>query len=95
MLRLVTIDLTDADVGLFDAYEASVLPLVPEHGGRVVARVRALDGRSETHLLFFPDQTAFEAYRDDPRRAAARSHWESSRATLTVQVVEEISTPRR
>jgi uncharacterized protein (DUF1330 family) len=60
------------------AYEDAVLPLVAEHGGRVVQRVRAReteeatagdDAPLEIQILEFPSQTALEAYMVNPRRA--------------------------
>jgi hypothetical protein len=89
MRRLVTIDLTDADVPLFEAYEAAVLPLLPKHGARLDARVRSLDGTKETHLLSFPDDAAYQAYLADPARLAVRSQWELSGAKADgVEVVD-------
>jgi uncharacterized protein (DUF1330 family) len=88
--RLVTIDLTDADVAMFEAYEAKVLPLVEKHGGRLELRVRALDGRSETHLLYFPDAKAAEDYRADPARIAVLGEWEACGAKAVVQDVEAV-----
>ncbi len=90
MLRLVTIDLRNADLALFDAYEAKVLPLAAKHGGRLEIRVRAVDGGSETHLLRFPDEAAFEAYRNDPQRLAVRDMWERCGAVATAVEVEAI-----
>jgi uncharacterized protein (DUF1330 family) len=83
MRRLVTIDLTRADLGLFESYEAKVLPLVEKYGGRLELRVRSLDGSSETHLLYFPDAHCFEAYLADPVRVAALNEWERSGACAT------------
>ncbi len=90
MQRLVTIDLTAADLAAFDAYEARVLPMLARHGGRLELRVRALDGSSETHLLVFPDATAFEAYRADPARLAVQDQWEACGAVAVVTEVETV-----
>ena len=60
-----------AGVAAFAAYEEAVLPLLPEHGARLDLRLCAAGGRVELHLLWFPDAQALEAYRADPRRAAA------------------------
>jgi hypothetical protein len=90
LLRLVTIDLTAADLDAFERYEARVLDLVPKHGGRLEMRVRALDGRTETHLLYFPDNAAFEGYRADPGRLALSGDWERCGARSTVQLVERV-----
>ena len=91
MLRLVTIDLSRADLDVFERYETSVLALLPKHGGRLELRVRALDGQAETHLLYFPDEQAFDAYRSDPARLALADDWNRCGARSTVQLVERIA----
>ena len=91
MLRLVTIDLSRADLDVFERYEASVLALLPKHRGRLELRVRALDGRSETHLLHFPDEQAFDAFRSDPARLALADEWKRCGALSTIQLVERIA----
>jgi len=88
--RLVTIDLTGADLEMFDAHEAEVLALLPKHSGRLEMRVRTLDGSSETHLLAFPDAQSFEGYLSDPQRVAALSRWEGCGARSTVVLVEQV-----
>ena len=90
MLRLVTIDLGRAELDVFEAYEAKVLPLVDKHGGRLDLRVRAVDGSSETHLLYFPDVEAYEAFRADPFRQAAQDEWLSCGATSSAVEVETV-----
>ena len=91
MRRLVTIDLSDADVPIFEAYEAKVLSLLDKYGGRLEMRVRSLDGRSETHLLFFPSAQAFENYRADPIRVAAQDDWRRCGAKSVVAEVEALT----
>jgi uncharacterized protein (DUF1330 family) len=88
MLLWVNVDLRSADLGLFEAYEAKVLPLVEAHGGRLALRARAVERTSEVHLLFFPDERRFEAYRADPRRQALQLDWKSCKATTSVVEVE-------
>jgi hypothetical protein len=83
----VTIDLSTADLANFDAYESTVLALLPLHGARLEARVRTIDGAGETHLLFFPDDESYEAYLANPVRLAARAQWEKSGATAVSQEV--------
>jgi uncharacterized protein (DUF1330 family) len=55
------------------AYENTVLAFIPDHGGRVVQRVRT-DGSSgepcEIHLIEFPSEADLDAYLQDDRRAA-------------------------
>ena len=57
------------------AYEDAVLPLLTDHGSRVLARGRALPGQDpslphEVHLIWFPDRDALDSYMEDPRRHA-------------------------
>ena len=91
MRRLVTIDLSDADLPIFEAYEKTVLALLDKHGGRLEMRVRSLDGCSETHLLFFPSAEAFENYRADPIRVAAQDDWKKCGAKSAVIEVETVA----
>jgi uncharacterized protein (DUF1330 family) len=53
-------------------YEDRVLALLPDHGGRVLNRVRPMGDAepAEVHLLQFPDDAALEAYMIDERRTA-------------------------
>jgi uncharacterized protein (DUF1330 family) len=56
------------------AYEDAVLPLLADHGARLVYRGRRKDARDETqpfevHVLWFPSRDAFDAYLADDRRA--------------------------
>ena len=88
MRRLVTIDLTHADLSLFERYEAKALPLIERYGGRLEMRVRTIDGSSETHLLFFPDGQSYEAYRSDPDRVAVLGEWEQCGARASMIEVE-------
>jgi uncharacterized protein (DUF1330 family) len=90
MRRLVTIDLTSADVSAFEAYERKVLALLADHGGRLEFRVRSVDGTSETHLLQFPDAGAYDAYRADPRRQALQDEWGRCGATSSAVDVEPV-----
>lgn len=93
MLLLVTIDLSHADLAAFERYEAEALDLLPRYGGRLDMRVRAVDGQSETHLLFFPDEPAFEAFRTAPERLALAPEWEACGAHSVVHPVERIGAP--
>jgi len=75
MLLRVQIDLSDADVALFDQYEEGVLALLPDYGANLIERIRSIDGRTETHLLEFPDADALARFRADPRRAGLQDLW--------------------
>jgi uncharacterized protein (DUF1330 family) len=55
-------------------YEDAVLPLLADHGARVVYRGRRAQGQDEAlpfemHLLWFPSQDAYDAYLGDPGRS--------------------------
>jgi uncharacterized protein (DUF1330 family) len=76
MLLFVQIDLSGADLPLFETYESRVLALLGRHGGRLEARLRSTDSRSEVHILEFPDAAALAAFRADPERMAAQDLWE-------------------
>lgn len=55
-------------IAAFNAYEAQVLPLLSDHGGVLQRRLRTEDGSAEIHLVWFPSEAAFAAFRNDPRR---------------------------
>ena len=87
MLRLVMIDLSAANVSAFEAHEAKVLALLKRHGGRLEARLCSLHRASEIHLVFFPDQSSFDAYLNDPVRQTALAEWERCGAkSISVEV---------
>ena len=54
------------------AYEDKVLPLLAEHGGELVARLRSSAGRAEhpveIQTIGFVSDAAYAAYMADPRR---------------------------
>ena len=54
----------------FRAYEDAVLPLLTVHGGQLQRRLRADDGTTEIHVIWFPTAAHFDAWRADPGRAA-------------------------
>lgn len=69
----------------FQRFEREALSILREHGGRLEHAIRPvpLPGTRlcEVHVLAFPSQGAFDAYRGDPRLAAL--------AALRAAVVEE------
>jgi uncharacterized protein (DUF1330 family) len=87
VLILVQIDISQADLGLFDDYEAQVLALLPKYGATLHERLRTTDGRGEVHLLDFPDRDALEAFRADPVRAGLQDAWRRSGAASVVTEV--------
>lgn len=91
MIRLVVqIDLTDANVPAFEAYERIVLDLMPDHGGKLEQRLRGVGRPVETHVLSFPSQDAFDAYLNDPRRTRHAEAWRSCGARADRWEVTEI-----
>jgi hypothetical protein len=93
MLVLVQIDISKANIALFDEYEARVLELLGVYGATLVERLRAADGNSEVHLLDFPDERAFQAFRDDPTRAELQDLWRSCAATSMVTEMVRLAGP--
>ena len=91
MHRLVTIDLSEADFAAFDQYEDIALSRLPTYGARLDMRLRSTDRRSEVHVLFFPAQSAYEAFLADPIRAAARQLWDDSQAKAINIEIEELN----
>ncbi|GAB3614573.1 hypothetical protein [Humibacter ginsengisoli] len=82
-------------------YEDSVLALLPEHSGRVVARVRAGDGAEaeggdvastdghpfETQIIEFTEDAGLDSYMRDPRRTAASDVRDRAIARTEIQRV--------
>lgn len=91
MLILVQIDISKADLALFDAYEAQALGLLRQHSGQLVERVRSTDGTSEVHLLDFPHADAFNAFRADPMRTALQELWSRCGASSKVTEVQRLN----
>ncbi len=93
MRQLVTIDLTSADITLFEGYERKVIPLLGKYDGRLELCVRSVDGTTETHVLYFPDVARFEAFLADPERSEMQEEWNNTGATPTVTEVTAVSYP--
>ena len=81
-----------AGVEAFRRYEAAVLPLLAEHGGRLARRLRTGDGAVEVHLVEFASAGAFDAYRADPRHAGHAPLLEASGARMELLAVEDAPT---
>ncbi len=91
MLLMVQIDLSNADLALFEDYETQALALLGKYGARLEERLRSTDSASETHLLFFPDEDAFDAFRADPDRAAMQDGWAACGASSKIMRVERLA----
>ncbi|MDE1173358.1 MAG: hypothetical protein PW790_06745 [Parvibaculaceae bacterium] len=94
MFILVQIDISQADIALFDDYEAQVLALVGNHRGTLIERLRSINGKSEVHLLHFPDAKALDAFRGDPARAALQELWLRCGASSSLIEVQRLSQPQ-
>src|SRR5947209_2619348 len=68
------------------AYEDSVLAFLARHGGALERRVRAVDGRSEVHLIRFADPAGYRSFMVDPERLALRDRLGD--AAPTTRVIE-------
>lgn len=90
MLKLVVIDLTSANIDLFEAYERKVLPLLGQYGGQLKLGLRSTDGMTETHILYFPDVLSFDNFLSDPLRKALQAEWTLTGALSSVTNVNEI-----
>ncbi len=57
------------DVDEFEEFERAAARIMARHGGRMESVVRCPegDGPFEVHVVSFPDEAAFQSYRDDPR----------------------------
>ena len=71
-----------AGIADFRAYEAAVLPLLPEYNGRLERRLRNQDGTVEMHIVSFASEADFQNYRNDPRRTAQASVLKKSSAMV-------------
>jgi hypothetical protein len=91
LMFLMIARIPDGGLPDFDAYESAVLPLLAEHGGRLERRLRATDDGLEAHVVTFPGQAAFDAYRADSRRAAATPLLEASAAMIELHEVEDVA----
>jgi uncharacterized protein (DUF1330 family) len=81
------------------AYEDAVLPLLADHGARVLFRGRRVEGEDaalpfEVHLLWFPNRASYEAYLADERRRALLERFGdvfTRKDAVVVDVIEALS----
>jgi hypothetical protein len=77
-------------VEAFQAYDDQVLPPLREHGGRLERCLRNEFGTLELHIVSLSSDLAFQAYRSDPRRAAAAGLLETSSAELELVSLRDV-----
>jgi len=78
-------------------YEDEVLPLIEEHGGRLLYRGRRAAGQDsalplEVHLSWFPHRGALDAYMADDRRRDLLDRYGDVFTTKHAVEVDTIST---
>jgi len=78
-------------VEAFRAYEAAVLPLLPEFNGRLERRLRNPDGTVEIHIVSYASDADRQNYRNDPRRAAQAWLLEKSSAKMELFPMANVS----
>ena len=91
---VMTATIPSEGVERFRRFEDLVLPLLAEFGGELAQRLRSDDGRTEVHVVRFPDEGAFERYRGDPRRTAAVPLLEDSGARTSLVRLNAVGDPR-
>jgi len=91
MRKLVVLDLSSANIDLFESYERKVIPLLSKYKGNLELSVRSVDGTTETHVLYFPDNLRFEGFLSDPSRVALEIDWARSGAVSAISDVEQVS----
>ena len=82
------------------AYEAKVLRLVAEHGGRVLERGTVMPGSqhdgeppTEVQFLEMPSQASLDAYMNDPRRLAMAAERDAAIARTDLFRIQPVSRP--
>jgi hypothetical protein len=75
----------------FRSYEEAVLPLLPQHNGRLERRLRNPDGTIEMHIISFASDADLQNYRNDPRRTAQAWLLEKSSAKLELLPMANVS----
>lgn len=86
-------DLRRADLDAFETYEAAVLALLPEYGGRLMHRLRSIAHDTEFHVVSFDDASGHSGYLADPRRAALAEVFRASGARAEVVRCAPVEAP--
>ena len=71
VVRVVSLWIHPGQEKAFEAFEQEAAAIMASHGGRIdrAIRIRGAGCESpyEVHIVAFPDDSAFESYRSDPR----------------------------
>jgi uncharacterized protein (DUF1330 family) len=81
-----------AGVEAFQRYEAAVLPLLADHGGRLDRRLRSADGTVEVHVIAFGEAGDLAAYRADSRREQHAHALAESGAQVELLQMQDVPT---
>lgn len=87
---VVDIDLGHADLTAFDGYEAQMLALLPQFGGKIERRMRSDDASREFHILHFDTDEGFAAFLASPDRAALQTTWPNLQTSAKVYRVSDL-----
>lgn len=90
MRKLVVIDLTSANIDLFESYERKIIPLLSKYDAQLELSVRSVDGTTETHVLYFPDKMLFQGFLSDPVRTALKDELMRTGAISTISDVVQV-----
>lgn len=88
---LAMFELDPEGIALFEEYERLVLPFLAEYGGRLERRMRNPENTMEFHIVWFPSDEAFRAYRDDTRRLSHQPLFEQSKTVASVYPVVDFA----
>lgn len=84
------------DLSEYEGFEREAATISKLHGGRIERAFRLYESQSEDepfeiHLVFFPNEAAFESYRSDPRTIALSEKRKSLIARTEIWRGEEVT----
>jgi hypothetical protein len=91
LLLAQTVRVPAEGVDAFRQFEATVLPLLPEHGGVLERRLRSLEGCTAIHIVRSTSREASDGYRTGPRRQAHLHLLHESRAVPALLEVVDVT----
>lgn len=94
MLLVVELTVHAAELATFRAYEHAAAHVMAMHGGEIERALVVDDGEPvrELHIVRFPDEAAFDAYRNDPALAELADL--RARAVITTTIRRATEGPR-
>lgn len=71
VVRIVSLWIHPGQEQAFEAFEREAASIMAVHGGRIERAIRIQGGEGESpyevHVVVFPDESAFDSYRQDPK----------------------------